>query len=306
MVFSVLIHGDGNFINVESSKAALLDTDGQTLVESWFGSAGEYTAHTFSVLYYSLDDYEWHYREINANSGGRAILPVTEWAVGLAEPRLAEAMEKTAYHGEMDTLDFFKCIAFSENRDYGIIVDKSLSMWMGGGTLSSTRWKAAEKAVEYLAPKVTAADADGITLYFFSSSDKFRRFPNVTSAEAVKAAWSSQEPDGETDLAHALKCAFEDRGTKPMTLLIITDGMPDNKDLVMQRIIDVSKTIRHDSELSISFIQVGDNSGAEAFLATLDDDLVSRGAPFDIVDKLTCKELHGLSFNELIEKSLAD
>ena len=189
---------------------------------------------------------------------------------------------------------------FSENRDYGIIVDKSLSMWMGG------RWKAAEKAVEFLAPKITAADADGITLYFFSSSDKFRRFPNVTSAEAVKAAWSSQEPDGETDLAHALKCAFEDRGSKPMTLLIITDGMPDNKDLVMQRIIDVSKTIRHDSELSISFIQVGDDSGAEAFLAALDDDLVSRGAPFDIVDKLTCKELHGLSSNELIEKSLAD
>ena len=75
---------------------------------------------------------------------------------------------------------------FSENRDYGIIVDKSLSMWMGG------RWKAAEKAVEFLAPKITAADADGITLYFFSSSDKFRRFPNVTSAEAVKAAWSSR------------------------------------------------------------------------------------------------------------------
>ena len=83
-------------------------------VESWFGSAGEYTAHTFSVLYYSLDDYEWHYREINANSGGRAILPVTEWAVGLAEPRLAEAMEKTAYHGEMDTLNFFKCIVFQK------------------------------------------------------------------------------------------------------------------------------------------------------------------------------------------------
>jgi tellurium resistance protein TerZ len=117
MVFSVLIHGDGNFINVESSKAALLDTDGQTLVESWFGSAGEYTAHTFSVLYYSLDDYEWHYREINANSGGRsvrAILPVTKRAVGLAEPRLAEAMEKTAYHGEMDTLNFFKCIVFQK------------------------------------------------------------------------------------------------------------------------------------------------------------------------------------------------
>ena len=69
------------------------------------------------MLYYSLDDYEWHYREINANSGGRsvrAILPVTKRAVGLAEPRLAEAMEKTAYHGEMDTLNFFKCIVFQK------------------------------------------------------------------------------------------------------------------------------------------------------------------------------------------------
>jgi len=45
--------------------------------------------------------------------------------------------------------------------DYTIIVDKS-------GSMNSKRWKEAEKAVELLAPVVTAQDSNGISLYFFS------------------------------------------------------------------------------------------------------------------------------------------
>ena len=228
MVFLVLIHDSGNggtFENVESSVATLLDTDGASLTNSSVGTAGKSTAHTFSMLYYSLDDGDWHYREINANSLGRSVrsvMPVVRKAVGLTIPRLVKAMDSLD-ESEMNTLVFFKCVAHCEDRDYGIIVDKSFSM-------SGTRWKEAEQAVEFLAPSCTNADKDGITLYFFSSSGNFKKFESLKTAANVKAKWNTQKPDGGTDLAHALKTAFRDRSTtKPMTLLVITDGSPNDK-----------------------------------------------------------------------------
>jgi hypothetical protein len=266
------------------------------------GTAGKSTAHTFSMLYYSLDDGDWHYREINANSLGRSVrsvMPVVRKAVGLTIPRLVKAMDSLD-ESEMNTLVFFKCVAHCEDRDYGIIVDKSFSM-------SGTRWKEAEQAVEFLAPSCTNADKDGITLYFFSSSGNFKKFESLKTAANVKAKWNTQKPDGGTDLAHALKTAFRDRSTtKPMTLLVITDGSPNDKIAVSKAIIGETKNIPDEHALSISFIQVGNDTGAKTFLESLDDDLESSGAKYDIVDKLTCAELQGMSFNALIESSLND
>ena len=305
LVFLVLIHDEGRggtFLNVETAVSSLLDTDGATLVESYMGSGGKNTAHTFSILYYGIDDGDWHYREINANSLGRSlrsVMPVVRKAVSLTIPRLTSAMEKLD-QSEVDTLVFFKCVALCENRDYGIVVDKSFSM---GGT----RWKEAEKAVEFLAPACTEADTDGITLYFFSSPTKFKRYENLRTAKDVEKMWKREQPDGGTDLSHALLETFKDRSkSKPMTLLVITDGEPNNKSSVSTNIINETKKIPDEHALSISFIQVGNDSGAKAFLASLDDDLERLGAKYDIVDTLTCDQLKGMSFNALIESSVTD
>ena len=75
---------------------------------------------------------------------------------------------------------------------------------------------------------------------------------------------------------------------------------------VSKAIIGETKNIPDEHALSISFIQVGNDTGAKTFLESLDDDLESSGAKYDIVDKLTCAELQGMSFNALIESSLND
>jgi len=87
---------------------------------------------------------------------------------------------------------------------------------------------------------------------------------------------------------------------------VITDGQPNNEGDVAKVIIDATKKMRVDSELSISFIQIGSDSSATKFLTTLDDDLEGLGAKFDIVDTLTTKEMKGMTFSMLVQKSILD
>jgi hypothetical protein len=75
---------------------------------------------------------------------------------------------------------------------------------------------------------------------------------------------------------------------------------------VARVIIEATYKIQRDEDLSISFIQVGDDENATRFLKSLDDNLTRQGAKFDIVDTVTQQEMNGMTFNELIVKSIID
>ena len=77
-----------------------------------------------------------------------------------------------------------------------------------------------------------------------------------------------EQPDGGTDLARTVRDIQDRSKSKPMTLLVITDGEPNNKSSVSTNIINETKKISDEHALSISFIQVGNDSGAKAFLAS--------------------------------------
>ena len=71
-------------------------------------------------------------------------------------------------------------------------------------------------------------------------------------------------------------------GAKPETILVITDGSPDDGQAVEREIIECTKRLRDDDEMSISFIQIGEDPGAKKYLKNLDNALESKGAKFDI------------------------
>lgn len=88
---------------------------------------------------------------------------------------------------------------------------------------------------------------------------------------------------------------------------VITDGTPDSKEAVERVIIDATnKYMRSDGDLSISFIQIGNDAGADTWLQALDDDLQKKGAKYDCVDRVTASMLQGLSFEQLIHMSVHD
>ena len=199
-----------------------------------------------------------------------------------------------------------------KDRDYTLIIDKSGSMSTPDQAGGRSRWDAAEESTLALARKCEQFDPDGITVYLFSS--RHRRYENVTSA-TVAQIFQENDPAGTTNLAGVLQDAtaqyFQRKAagqTKPNgeTILVVTDGEPDDRKAVMKVIIEVSQQMERDEELAISMIQVGSDAGATRFLKALDDELQGVGAKFDIVDTVTLDDMADMSLSEVLVNAIGD
>jgi uncharacterized protein with von Willebrand factor type A (vWA) domain len=199
-----------------------------------------------------------------------------------------------------------------QDRDYTLIIDKSGSMSTPDQSGGRSRWQAAQESTLALARKCEQFDPDGITVYLFSG--RFKRYDNVTS-DKVAQIFIENEPMGTTDLAGVLKDATEQYlrrkasgQTKPNgeTILVITDGEPDDRKAVMRVIIEASRHMDRDEELAISLIQVGTDATATRFLKALDDELEGAGAKFDIVDTITLEDMENLTLAEVLLNAISD
>ena len=199
-----------------------------------------------------------------------------------------------------------------ENRDYTLIIDKSGSMATPDQKGGRTRWLAAQESTLAVASKCEQFDPDGITIYLFSG--RFKRYENVTASK-VTQIFRENDPSGSTDLAAVLKHATDNyferkaaRQTKANgeTILVVTDGEPDDRKAVMKVIIEASRHMDRDEELAISFIQVGTDSQATKFLKILDDELQGAGAKFDICDTITIDDMEDYSLSEILLNAIND
>jgi uncharacterized protein YegL len=113
-----------------------------------------------------------------------------------------------------------------------------------------------------------------------------------------------------TDLYKVLDSALKPDAvprTKPETILVITDGVPNDKASVERVLIEATKKyMQNDNVLSVTIIQVGDDKSAMRWLQQLDDGLTAKGAKYDIVDILTAEELKKFNFADIVAKSVSD
>lgn len=199
-----------------------------------------------------------------------------------------------------------------QDRDYTLIIDKSGSMSASDRPDGKTRWEVAQESTLALARKCEQVDPDGITVYLFSG--RFRRYDNVTS-DKVAQIYLENEPMGSTDLASVLQDALDNYFQRKAagqtklngeTILVITDGEPDDRKAVMRQIIEASRQMDRDEELAISLIQVGKDRKATEFLKALDDQLQGAGAKFDIVDTITMEQMEGMTLVEVLLNAITD
>ncbi len=199
-----------------------------------------------------------------------------------------------------------------KNRDYTLIIDKSGSMSTPDQKGGRSRWEEAKESTIALARKCEQFDPDGITVYLFSS--RFRRYDNVTTSK-VEQIFQENDPAGSTNLTMVLTDAtnnyFQRKKsgqiqTEGETILVITDGEPDDRRSVIDTIIETTRRLERDEELAISFIQVGSDSGATKFLKALDDQLQEVGAKFDICDTITMDDMSEMSLSEVLVNAIAD
>ncbi|MEH2054088.1 vWA domain-containing protein [Nostoc sp.] len=198
------------------------------------------------------------------------------------------------------------------DRDYTLIIDKSGSMSTPDQVGGRSRWEIAQESTLALARKAEQFDPDGITVYVFSG--RFKRYDDVTSAK-VAQIFLENDPAGTTNLAGVLQDALNNyfqRKTagksKPNgeTILVITDGEPDDRKAVFEVIIHATRQMERDEELGISIIQVGSDAQATKFLKALDDQLLSVGAKFDICDTVTLDDLEEMSLVDVLTNAITD
>ena len=171
------------------------------------------------------------------------------------------------------------------NFDFQILIDTSGSMGSNDAGKVGTRLQRAKESVIGLVGELSQVDEDGIDVIFFGG-ETVTHLPNVKSTADVDAAFN-RRASGGTPTADALAKAFALAGKsdKPDFIVVITDGEPNNRQAVKDVIVKQANSQDTDEELTILFIQIGDDPSAASFLDDLDDGL--HGAKFDIVDTMT-------------------
>jgi Mg-chelatase subunit ChlD len=173
--------------------------------------------------------------------------------------------------------------------DFVVVVDASGSMGTADMAGGKSRWTAMQETVGALVREIQELDSDGIDLVVFGGSNVSVE-SGVTTA-SLDNAFAARRPMGGTPLAEALTAALKLAGKsdKKDFILVITDGVPDDKAAAAKVIVDASNRLESDDELTFLFVQIGNDASAAAYLKSLDDDLT--GAKFDIVDAKTMAEV---------------
>jgi len=149
---------------------------------------------------------------------------------------------------------------------------------------------------------VCAADEDGITLYFFSSG--YKKFTHVNTVDQVRWNFQNEKPKGGTMLAEALTDAvIPDNIGRPETVLVITDGAPENRRGVEEVIRAAADGLDNGDDLRVVFVQVGHDFGAKAWLSSL---RIRLKLPFDILECVSSDQLArtGVPFAQWVARSI--
>ena len=177
--------------------------------------------------------------------------------------------------------------------DYVIAVDTSGSMGepvKRGAT--KTRWEAMQETALTVAREVEAFDDDGLGMVFFGGST-VEAHDGVT-ADKLRELFATKSPRGGTPTTEALQAALKLAGKsdKKDFIIVLTDGEPNDRESAIKVICDQAKGQAKDEDLTILFVQVGDDASATRFLEMLDDGLQDRyNLPHDIVDVKTVDQV---------------
>lgn len=198
------------------------------------------------------------------------------------------------------------------NRNYTLILDASTSMNTADQPGGQTRWEIMQESTLSLAITCEEFAVQGLTLYLFSSH--FKRYEDVKSSQ-IPQIFQENKPSGSTNLAIVLQDAIrrylkqKKAGYSTVegeTILVVTDGEPDQPMTVAEVILNATQQIENHEELAISFIQVGNDTKVTRYLKSLDDQLQGIGAKYDICDTVTLDDMEDIPLTEVLRNAMFD
>lgn len=198
--------------------------------------------------------------------------------------------------------------------DYYLLIDRSGSMDDPMPNSNQSKWDYAKEFVTSIAREAGKFDDDGITVIFFNDGHKV--FDNIgggsdetLALKTINDMYEHIGPMGGTNTGAALQFVFDGylarkrkapAEAKPIMLIVVTDGSPSDPNEVCRDIANFTQKLDSEDEAGISFLQIGDDNGARAFLKLLDEDLTKKyRAKFDIVNTKNVAELNEISIADI-------
>ncbi|KAH0553125.1 hypothetical protein GP486_006688, partial [Trichoglossum hirsutum] len=147
----------------------------------------------------------------------------------------------------------------------------------------NTLWKQTRDIFLKLVPLALKHDRDGVDIRFLNTT--WYNENNVKWESRIEYLFGQVQPDGSTPigfeldrfLRNYLRRLERDLDIKPLNLIVLTDGEPDDWPLMEKAIVGAARRVQElgalDRQIGIQFVQVGNEPEATRFLKRLDDDL---------------------------------
>lgn len=227
----------------------------------------------------------------------------------LAQKRLAPRVvpiDTSTYTGGLtDGLSDAAVDELLRGYDLAIVVDKSGSMkYKFPDSDLDSKWSWCARTVQGLSEHVGDSFGGKLHLVVFNAEAKVWRDCSLNDVEDV---FSSYRPGGLTNISGAIESAAQLKTKRPLLIAVITDGEPTYGGSVVDTLIDLSQRAGSRGDYVVTFLQIGlGGDTALNFFKVLDEDLVSRGAKFDIVDWKIFAELKRLGLARVLAEAIAD
>jgi hypothetical protein len=189
--------------------------------------------------------------------------------------------------------------ALKEISKYNIvlIVDRSGSMSSSvGSDDSTTKWEWCQSNIQNFTRDIAPLlDNNQLTLLFFDND--FTTLRNCTP-NTVQRIFHDLHPQGGTNMSAPMQSVFSEyfkaRQPRPLLVVVLTDGIPNDPNSVEAAIITATKQMSDKAQLKVRFLEIGDEYTGGALLELVDNHLVSQGAQYDIVDYASFDEVRKL------------
>ncbi len=186
----------------------------------------------------------------------------------------------------------------------------STSSGNSGSSSKLSKWSWCQDQSNSFYNDVAKFMPQGITVVPFN--DKFSVAPNLKGNQ-ISSLFSQLGPEGGTDIAGPLDYILSEyldkkqrkQKTRPIAIAVMTDGECGLQE-ISDTIIDATHKMTHPKEIVITFLSIGDTTTGSPVLRALDDDLVSAGAKYDIVDTRSFEELSRYGLTKALAAALIE
>ncbi len=201
-------------------------------------------------------------------------------AVGLAQPAFVSKFSKPLTAQELSVLSTY---------DVVLVLDKSGSMDEHDCPGGMSRWDWCRDQMFSLTSQISAVFRNGITVALYSSD--YEIFRNV-DLNYVTRIFGEHNPSGATFTGKTVDAVLNDyfarrssnpAATRRLLVQVVTDGDPSDKGILIDSIVRATQQIKSQGEITVNFLQIGNEQDGARTLAKLDNDMFSEGARFDIV-----------------------